>query len=62
MKTFYDSDERYNEIAQSLDREVLKVLEPIFKRWVKYGYKARDISKIMSDSVYDIELRTIIGW
>lgn len=60
MKEFFDETNRYGEAAAMVDEQTYKALKPIFDFWIKEGYKVREISHLMSLSIFDIEMETIL--
>jgi len=61
MKSLFIED-RYSSDGQFLDEKTFTVLKPIFKKWSEKGYSAREISHIMSWTVKDVELETILNY
>lgn len=67
MKTLFDNNERLTDEGTSLDREIHQVLLPIFKKWIKYGcrareieYRAREIEYIINMVSLDISLNELM--
>lgn len=46
MKSLFNKYEAYNTDGNKISVEIQDVLEPIFEKWVKKGYKTNDIELI----------------
>ena len=57
-----DKNESYTEYGIELDKEIYQAIYPIFKKWVKCGFKIREIEYIISKSSIDISLNHLLGW
>jgi hypothetical protein len=60
-KSLYDENERQTKDADDLDGEVAQVLEPIFSKWVKEGFKIREIESVMRSVCMDLALDALLG-
>jgi len=60
MQTFYNKDFRMNEDGLALDTEVMKAVEPIFKKYMALGYSPREIAHISAWAVGSVELTEIL--
>ena len=56
-----DKTEKLNKKGNEVSEEVYKALEPIFKKYFKDDFLARDIRAIVIDSSCDIMLNCILG-
>lgn len=65
MKTFYNDKEKYLPEANSFSGEIFRAINPIFKKWIAKGYRAREMREIIFDEINDIVLDHILkinGW
>lgn len=60
-KHLYNNEYRYTPEADSLSREVILVICPIFKKYVEMGYSPREISHIMNGCILEEELCSVLG-
>jgi len=60
MKSFFDENHRFTPEAEALDRELDKVIRPIFDKYVKLGYSPREISHILTLAALMSECEAIL--
>ncbi len=51
MKDLFNAYEAYTKKGGELSDELERILDPIFKKWAKAGYKVKDIEAIMVNQV-----------
>ena len=51
MESLFDDNECYTEDANELDIKVSRLLKPIVKEYLKYGYSSREVENILVNSV-----------
>ena len=60
-KRLYDNEnDRYIDATIKLDLETTRALRPIFDRCTKAGYSYRDISHVMMQAVFGLEMEAIL--
>jgi hypothetical protein len=59
-RLFDDKYDAYTEDARSLDSETIKVIKPVFFKYIALGFTARDISQIMQSTIQSLEAETRI--
>lgn len=57
-----NKDENYTADGLQLDHEASALFRPLFDKYVSKGFKAREIEYIISATVRDVSLETLIGW
>jgi len=62
MESLFTDKGHYTDVADQIDREVIKILEPFFKRWVYAGYSVREISHLINLALFTLELEQLIDW
>jgi hypothetical protein len=60
MKNIFRDDERYSDVANTLDEETHALLKPLFQRYVSEGYSPRQISHLMHLTVLDLETTSVL--
>jgi len=59
-KTLYDEYEGYSDDAAKLNREIVSVLKPIYKKWELKGFSIREIGHIASEASHEAMLEQIM--
>jgi hypothetical protein len=60
LKRLFDSNDKYNNIADEVDSKTMNAIKPIFQYYVDKGYSIRDIANIMSKVILDEELMQLL--
>lgn len=58
----YNKDWRYTDVASTIDQEVNKALEPVFKKYMELGCSPRELSHVMGAAIIDLELMAVLDW
>lgn len=61
MRNLYNDDERMNSEGHELATQVDEALLPIMEKYVKDGYRIRDIQSIMDGVIWDLTLNKVLG-
>lgn len=59
-RLFDDKYDAYTEDARNLDSETIKVIKPVFFKYIALGFTARDISQVMQSTLHSLEAETRI--
>lgn len=51
MKSIYDDDIRYSDDASELDDKTTKLVQPLFREYLKLGYNPREICQVIERAV-----------
>jgi hypothetical protein len=57
---YKEEDERLTDEATSLDMEAYQALEPIFNKWIRHGFKIREIQYLIQHVCLDISLNKLL--
>lgn len=58
----FDENERYSRAAIDLDNEIQNAVLPIILRYIKAGYRIREVAYVASSAIRDAELTELLGW
>lgn len=51
MSLFHEEYGTYNDDARTIDAETTKAIRPIFNKWVKKGYKLKEIAYVVRSNI-----------
>jgi hypothetical protein len=62
MKSLYNENqgERLTEEGHTLDQECYALLEPLFQKWIDFGFKIREIQYTIDHCCLDISLNKLL--
>lgn len=60
MKSLYDKNFRYTDLARNLEGDVGPLVRSVFSAWVAKGFSPREISHIIQLVVFDAEMTNVL--